>query len=224
MAAAGRKEPMMPSGSVSTETLQDALGVAAIGDGYVLRDDGVAVGLAEVTPPDLRLHDEHSLALLLDAYESILRSSGERMMLCSYAVPSDIRPLLATLAAAERRAADFVSYAVFEALTTSLMGALRALATLPTVRWILAVPSVAPEIPPRGAWGELFPAAIVGTRDRFSGDPIAEALARTRRLVGALVALGTEPPPRLLAAHEIVAVLALALDPIGTQTHPLMLR
>ena len=215
---------MMSSGSVITETVQDALGVAAIGDGYVLRDDGVAVGLAELTPPDLRLHDDHTLALLLDAYESVLRSSGERMILCSYAVPSDIRPLLATLAAAERRAADFVSYAVFEALTTSLTGALRALATLPTVRWILAVPSVAPETPPRGAWGELFPAAIAGTRGQFGGDPIAEALARTRRLVGALAALGTEPPPRLLPAHEITALLMLALDPIRTQAHPLALR
>jgi hypothetical protein len=214
----------MQSGLIITETVQDALGVATIGDGYVLRDDGVVVGLAELTPPDLRLHDDHTLALLLDAYESVLRSSSERMMLCSYAVPSDIRPLLATLAAAERRASDFVSYAVFEALTTSLMGAQRALVTLPMVRWILAVPSVAPETPPRGAWGELFPAAIIGTLDRLHGDPIAEALARTRRLVGALAALGAEPPPRLLAAHEITTLLALALDPIRTQSHPLTLR
>jgi hypothetical protein len=213
----------MPAGIRLTETVQDALGVAAIGDGYLLRDDGVAVGLAEVTPPDLRLHDDHTLALLLDAYESILRASGERMMLCSYAVPSDIRPLLATLAASERRAADFVSYAVFEALTTSLMGALRALATLPIVRWILAVPSVAPETPPRGAWGELFPAAIVGTLERVKGDPVTEALSRTRRLVGALAALGTEPPPRLLAASEIAALLTQALDPIRIQAYPLSL-
>ena len=206
-----------------TETVQDALGIAAIGEGYVLRDNGIAVGLAELTPPDLRMHDEQTLALLLDAYESVLRSSGERMMLCSYAVPSDIRPLLATLAAAERRASDFVSYAVFEALTTSLTGAQRALATLPTVRWILCVPSVAPELPPRGSWGELFPAAIVGTQERLNGDPIGEALGRTRRLVGALAALSTEPPPRLLSANEITALLALALDPIRAQTQPMML-
>ena len=214
----------MPTGISHAETVQDALGIAAIGDGYILRDDGVAVGLAEVTPPDLRSHDDQTLALLLDAYESVLRSNGERMLFYSYAVPSDIRPLLATLMAAERRATDFVSYTVFEALTTSLMGAQRALAALPTVRWILAVPSVAPETPPRGSWGELSPAAIVGTLERLSGDPVAEALSRTRRLIGALTALGTEPPPRQLAAAEITALLTQALDPIRVQAHPLLLR
>ena len=36
-------------------SLQEALGLLAIGDGYLLRSDRVAVALFEVTPPDLRL-------------------------------------------------------------------------------------------------------------------------------------------------------------------------
>jgi hypothetical protein len=198
-----------------TETVQDALGIAAIGDGYVLRADGIAVGLAELTPPDLRLHDDTTLALLLDAYEAVLRSSGERMLLYTYATPTDMRPLLSTLAVAEQRASDFVSFTVFDALSTTLLSTQRALAALPTVRWILAVPSAAPETPPRGSWGELLPGAIVGTLERLNGDPIAEALGRTRRLIGALATLGTEPPPRLLTAPEITALLTHTLDPIG---------
>jgi hypothetical protein len=207
----------------SAESVQDALAIAAIGDGYVLRDDGVAVGLAEITPPDLRLHDDTSLELLLDTYETILRSSGERIMLCSYAVPADIRPLLTTLATAQARASDFVSWTVLTALTDFLTGALRALARIPTVRWVLAVPSVAPETPPRGTWGEVYPSTVVGTLTRLNGDPITEALTRTRRLVGALAALGTEPPPRLLSACEIRALLFLALDPIRAQSQPLVM-
>ena len=207
----------------AAETVQDALAVAAIGDGYLLRDDGVAVGLAELTPPDLHLHDEHSLALLLEAYEAVLRSSGERMMLCSYAVPPDLHPLLATLEAARAQVPDFVSFTVLNALSAFLGGAVRALATLPAVRWILAVPSVAPELPPRGTWGELLPSAIVGQLNALSGDPVTEVLARTRRLVGALAALETEPPPRLLTAPEIRTLLALALDPIHAQAQPLAL-
>jgi hypothetical protein len=210
-------------GHVPAESVQDALAIAAIGDGYVLRNDGIAVGLAEITPPDLRLHDDTSLAMLLDNYETVLRSSGERSMLCTYAVPADIRPLLVILATAQGRASDFVSWTVLTALTDVLTGARRALARIPTVRWVLAVPSVAPEIPPRGTWGELYPSAIVGKTTRLQGDPVTEALARTRRLASALAALGTEPPPQLLSAQAIRALLFQALDPIRAQTQSLIL-
>jgi hypothetical protein len=144
-------------------------------------------------------------------------------MLCSYAVPADLRPLLAILAAAQMRASDFVSWTVLAALTDMLTGALRALARIPPVRWVLVVPSVTPETPPRGAWGELYPAAIAGKTTRLPGEPVTEALARTRRLVSALAALGTEPPPRLLCAHEIRTLLFQALDPIRAQTQSLII-
>jgi hypothetical protein len=110
----------------ATESVQDALGIAAIGDGYLLRDDGIAVGLAELTPPDLRLHDEQALEALLAAYETVLRSSAERMMLCCYAVPPDLRPLLSILDAARTRAPDFTSFTVLNALSAFVSGAARA--------------------------------------------------------------------------------------------------
>jgi hypothetical protein len=90
-------------------SVQDLIAVVAVGDGYVLRSDRVAVGVAELPTPDLRLYDESALATLLAAYEQVLRGSGERMSLHTYAVAPDPRPLLKTIAAAHERAHDFNS-------------------------------------------------------------------------------------------------------------------
>jgi hypothetical protein len=207
-------------GLLSQATVQDLIGVATVGDGYVLRTDGIAVGLAELTPPDLRLYDEAALSVLLAAYEQVLRSSGERMSLHTYTVAPDPRPLLASIAAAHEQASDFTSYQTLRTLQAMLDAALRAQAALPSVRWILAVPSIKPEEPPAGTWGELYPSAIVGQLEPLPGDPIAEVLARTRRLVGALSGLGFEPPPRLLSAAEISALGWASLDPISAQLAP----
>jgi hypothetical protein len=201
-------------------TVQDLIGVAAVGDGYVLRTDGIAVGIAELTPPDLRLMDASALEALLTAYEQVLRGSGERLHLHTYAVAPDPRPLLMAVAAAQDRALDFTSYQTLRTLHSMLTTALRAQATLPTVRWIVTVPGVKPEQPPQGTWGELYPSTIVGRLEALPGDPITEVLTRTRRLVGALRALGLEPPPRLLSAAEISALGWASLDPISAQLIP----
>ncbi len=205
---------------IAHATVQDLIGIAAVGDGYVLRTDGVAVGVAELTPPDLRLYDATALETLLSAYEQVLRQSGERMHLHTYAVTSDLRPLLSTIAEAHDRARDFTSYQTLRTLQAMLDTALRAQAALPTVRWILTVPSLKPEEPPVGTWGELYPSAILGQLAPLPGDPVTEILSRTRRLVGALTTLGVEPPPRLLSAAEIHALGWASLDPISAQLAP----
>lgn len=204
-------------------SVQDALEIQSIGDGYVLRSDGIAVGIGEISSPDLRLHDEGSLSLLLQAYESVLRSSGDRCMLYTYAVPPDLRPLLDTLQRSQQRAQDLTSYMVLTTISSYLEGSLRYLSAVPTVRWIIATPSEAPEEPPMGTWGELYPASIVGKITRLPGDPVQEALGRLRRLINGLAALGTEPQPRILSAAEIRTLLAMSFDPIAFQAHPLIL-
>jgi len=205
---------------LSQTSVQDLIGVAAVGDGYVLRTDGIAVGVAELTPPDLRLYDEAALAALLAAYEQVLRSSGERLHLHTYAVAPDLRPLLATIATALDRARDYTSYQTLRTMQAQFDTALRAQATLPTVRWILTVPSIKPEEPPPGMWSELSPAVLAGQLAPLPGDPITAALTRTRRIVGALTALGIEPPARLLSAAEISALGWASLDPISAQLAP----
>jgi hypothetical protein len=207
-------------GPQPSATVQDLIGVAAVGDGYVLRTDGIAVGIAELTPPDLRLMDASALEAMLSAYEQVLRGSGERLHLHTYAVVPDPRPLFTAIAAAHDRARDFTSYQTLRTLQAMLTTALRAQATLPSVRWILAVPNVKPEQPPSGTWGELSPSAIVGRPQPLPGDPVTEVLTRTRRLIGALTALGLEPPPRLLTAGEISALGWASLDPISAQLIP----
>jgi hypothetical protein len=204
----------------SSTSVQDLMGVASVGDGYVLRTDGIAVGIAELTPPDLRLVDDTTLEALLGAYEHVLRGSGERLHLHTYAVAPDSRPLLSSIGAALERARDFTSYQTLRTLQAMLDAALRAQASLPSVRWILTVPSVKPEEPPLGNWGELSPAALLGRPAPLPGHPVALALTRTRRLIGALSALEVEPPPRLLSAAEISALGWASLDPIGAQLAP----
>jgi hypothetical protein len=148
----------------------------------------------------------------------VLRACPDRCSLATFALPLDITPLIQTLSAAQQRAPDFQSYAILGALTDWLGHAWSSLIHLRTVRWIVAVPSVAPEAPPPGTWGELFPAAIVGQTTRLTGDPIDEALTRARRLLSQFALLGMEPPPRLLRAAEIRALLRDSLDPVAGES------
>lgn len=207
----------MNSRSRALSSVQDALGNITIGEGYLLRADGVAVALIDLTPPDLRLYDAESLAHLLDAYTNILHTCPDRCSLLTVAVPLDINPLIHTLDQAQQRAPDFRSYTVLGALTDWMGHAWTTLAHLRTVRWIVAVPSVAPETPPSGTWGELLPAAIVGQATRLNGDPVAEALNRAQRLLGQFATLGIEPAPRLLPSAAIRHLLRAALDPVAAE-------
>jgi hypothetical protein len=211
----------MPQRTRPTASVQEALGMITIGEGYLVRADGVAVALIALTPPDLRLHDADSLAHLLDAYAQVLRACPDRCSLLTMAVPLDITPLIQTLTAAQQRAPDFQSYAILGALTDSLQHAWAALVHLRTVRWVVAVPAVAPETPPSGTWGELLPASIVGQLTRLPGNPVSEALTRARRLLGQLATLGIEPAPTLLPASAIRMLVRAALDPIATEGQPL---
>jgi hypothetical protein len=194
------------------------MGSITIGEGYLLRADGVAVALIDLTPPDLRLHDASSLARLLDAYTHVLCTCPDRCSLLTMAVPLDITPLIQTLGGAQQRAPDFQSYAILGALTDWLTHAWASLMHLRAVRWIVTVPSIAPELPPSGTWGELLPAEIVGQTTRLAGDPVEEALSRARRLLSQFAALGMEPPPRLLRPDEIRALLRVALDPVAGES------
>lgn len=208
----------MPNRARQTASVQEALGNITIGDGYLVRADGVAVALIDLTPPDLRLHDASSLERLLDAYTHVLCTCPDRCSLLTMAVPLDITPLIQTLTTAQQRAPDFRSYAILGALTDSLHHSWAALVHLRAVRWIVAVPSVAPETPPSGTWGELLPASIVGQITRLHGDPVSEALTRARRLLGQLATLGIEPGPTLLPTTAIRLLLRAALDPIAAES------
>jgi len=201
-----------------TGSVQDALGSITIGDGYLLRSDRIAVALIELTPPDLRLYDTDSLVRLLGMYSDVLRACPDRCSLATFALPLTITPLIQTLGAAQQRAPDFQSYAILGALTDWLSHAWSSLIHLRAVRWIVAVPSIAPESPPPGTWGELLPAEIVGQTTRLDGDPVEEALSRARRLLSQFAVLGMEPPPRLLRAAEIRALLRDALDPVAGES------
>lgn len=199
-------------------SVQETLGIGRIGEGYLLRQDRVAVALIELTPPDLRLYDAESLARLLAMYTDVLRACPDRCSLLTFALPLDISPLIQTLATAQQRAPDFQSYAILGALGDWLGQAWSSLLHLRTVRWVVAVPSLAPEVPPAGTWGELLPAAIVGQTMRLDGDPVEEALTRARRLLSQFALLGMEPPPRLVPAAEIRALLRDALDPVAGES------
>ena len=71
----------MPNRTRPAASVQEALGSITIGEGYLLRADGVAVALIDLTPPDLRLHDASSLARLLDAYTHVLCTCPDRCSL-----------------------------------------------------------------------------------------------------------------------------------------------
>lgn len=207
----------MPAHIRTTASVQEALGAITIGEGHLLRADGVAVGLIDLTPPDLRLHDADSLDRLLAAYTHALCTCPDRCSLLTMAVPLDSTPLIRALTAAQQRAPDIRSYTILGALSDSLRSTWAALAPLRTVRWIVAVPSVAPEVPPAGTWGELLPGAIVGQLTRLPGDPVSTALTRARRLLGQLATLGIEPAPTLLPAAAIRLLVQAALDPIASE-------
>lgn len=212
MSAGGRGRP--------AESIQRALGIARIGAGYVLRTDGTAVGLIELTPPDLRLYDAAAQTQLLVQYAGVLRSVGERCMIQTYATPADLRPLLHAMQTARDAAPDPTSYAILAALLGTAHNLLQTAANMPQVRWILSVVSDAPEAPPRGTWGELDPAHVRGTRvPSTSADPVADVLRSARRIASALGALGLEPPPTVMDADATWQLIAYTLDPVRVSAH-----
>jgi hypothetical protein len=189
-----------------------AIGVARIGDGYVLRTDGVAVGLAELTPPDMRLLDDAALAALLAQYTAALARMPDRFLLYTYATPPDMRPLLARMRAAAAAAPDLTGHLVLETLALTVERLAQAAAHTPVVRWILAAPTEAPDDAAPGMWSDLAPPPPPRA---LPGDAPADALRRIRRLIGMFAALGVEPPPRRLRAGDIRDLLRMGFDPIG---------
>jgi hypothetical protein len=65
-----------------------------------------------------------------------------------------------------------------------------------------------------------WPPCDVSALTLLPGDLVTAALTRIRRIVGALTALGIEPPPRLLSAAQTSALGWASLDPIGAQLAP----
>ena len=91
----------------------------------------------------------------------------------------------------------------------------------PVLTWATAaVATIAAIILVWNIYEQLYPSTIAGRLEALPGDPVAEVLTRTRRLVGALRALGLEPPPRQLSATEISALGWASLDPISAQLMP----
>lgn len=200
----------MQRGSEDTAAL---IGVAQIGEGYLLRTDGVAVGLAELTPPDLRLLDDRACSTLLARYAAILQASQERFLLYTYAVPPGIRPVVQRMRAAAAAAPDVTGYLVLETLGLAVEQMAQAAAQNPMVRWILAVPTEEPDLTMPGLWSDLVPAAPPPRPQAGAG--ARDAVQRVQRLLGALSTLEVEPPPRLLSAGDIRDLVRLGFDPIG---------
>lgn len=200
----------MQRGSEDTAAL---IGVAQIGEGYLLRTDGVAVGLAELTPPDLRLLDDRACSALLARYAAILQASQERFLLYTYAVPPGIRPVVQRMRAAAAAAPDVTGYLVLETLGLAVEQMAQAAAQNPMVRWILAVPTEEPDLTMPGLWSDLAPAPPPPRPQAGAG--ARDAVQRVQRLLGALSTLEIEPPPRLLSAGDIRDLVRLGFDPIG---------
>jgi|GEM_PF-5999662 len=201
-------------------SVQDELDDITIGDGYVLRNDGIAVALLEMTPPDVRMYEEEEFQQILTSYTRVLRTSTDRCMIQTYAVPLDVKPLINRLTVAQDSVPDVLSYMILGAQRDWLQEAWATMWDLRTIRWIISVPSVAPEQAPKGTWGELYPAQIVGRMTRMSGDPVEGALKRARRLRTSLSALGIEPGPQQMPAGAIRRLLQATLDPVWFDANP----
>lgn len=197
----------------SSEDTAALIGVAQIGEGYLLRTDGVAVGLAELTPPDLRLLDDRACSALLARYAAILQASQERFLLYTYAVPPGIRPVVQRMRAAAAAAPDVTGYLVLETLGLAVEQMAQAAAQNPMVRWILAVPTEEPDLTMPGLWSDLAPAPPPPRPQAGAG--ARDAVQRVQRLLSALSTLEIEPPPRLLSAGDIRDLVRLGFDPIG---------
>ncbi|NJO81695.1 MAG: hypothetical protein HC828_02275 [Blastochloris sp.] len=201
-------------------TVADRIGLAAIHDGYVVRRDGVVIGLAELTPPDPALLGETELAQVLTAYQQILQTTPERMGLHTYTIRPDVQRVLDDLHQAQETAPDVLSFTVLAEVQAMLTTAYATSTQRPVVRWILSVPSLAPAVPPAKLWDELHPQYTLGTATPFRGDAVTEVMRRTGRLVTELAALGLTPPPRVLDADAIIALLGQALDPVHAADQP----
>jgi hypothetical protein len=178
------------------------------------------VALLEMTPPDVRMYEDGEFAQVITAYTQVLRTNSDRCMLQTYAVPLDVKPLIQRLTVAQDTAPDLLSYMILGAQRDWLQEAWTTMWDLRTIRWIISVPSVEPEHPPKGTWGELYPEQIVGKTTRINGDPVGAALSRARRLRTSLGALGIEPGPQQMPAGAIRRLLQATLDPVWFDANP----
>lgn len=201
-------------------SVQHDLGIASIGDGYLVRTDGIAVGVIDATPPDLRLYDEDAIAALMASITDVLLRSSDRCHWHTIALPVDITPLLETLRTAHQNAPDFHSYAILGSMIDWIDHAWSVLTHVRAIRWLITMPTTLPEQPPAGTWGELTPEAIIGHPISVEGNPREEALLRAQRMLNQLAAIGIEPQPRLASAATIRALVRIALDPIAHEHTP----
>lgn len=196
--------------------LADALGVAAIADGYLVRRDGHATGLIEITPPDARVHDAAALGSMLAEYERVLMTLTGRITWYTISAPPDVQPVVGALRAAQQRAPDVTSYLVLGALCDDLQQGAGG-AAVRQVRWILALSTEPPEEPPHGLWGDLNP---LPPPPRPPKEAAAVQIAGLLHRAAAQLRLFGEHNVRILDRAAIRTLLAVMLDPIAWETAP----
>jgi hypothetical protein len=194
--------------------LADEIGIVTIADGYVVRRDGHATGLIEVTPPDMRVHDAAALERMIAEYEQVLMTLTCRITWYTLSAPPDVQPVVAALRAAQQRAPDMTSYLVLGALADDTQQAAAA-TTIRLVRWIVAVSTEPPEEPPHGLWADLnpLPPPIRGPKEAVG--PQIEGLVQR---AAALLRLFGDHTVRILDRAAIRALLTVMFDPIAWET------
>lgn len=194
--------------------LEDELGIVAIGPGYLIRRDGHAVGIIELTPPDPRVHDAATLLRIIQEYERAIMALQVRMHWYTIALPPDVRPVVQTLRQVQQQAPDLTSYLVLGALADDLQQ-MTVQVTERMVRWILAISTEEPETPTDGLLADINPLPPPGHPPKEEVRPLIAGLVQ--RAVGLLRLFGDQNV-RPLSASEIRRLLALMFDPIAWES------
>lgn len=200
--------------SRSIGRLDDELGIAQLGPGYVVRRDGHAIGIIEIIPPDPRVHDSAALLRIIREYEGVLMALHVRTFWYTIALPPDVRPVVATLRQAQQQAPDLTSYLIIGALADDLQHTLLSAADR-TVRWVMALSTEPPEEPPHGLLDDLNPYPPPTRPPKDPGSAAIEGLLQ--RALGMLRLFG-EHSVRVPTIAETRALLALMLDPVAWET------